>query len=110
MAQRLEHLLPADTEIVLVSGENHLVFTPILPEVVERIISTLHVVVAGRQLTRWMPWPEVCISRIHRESSEAHYLMKSGAVASIKYSHFVLACGSRLLCDWTHNLCRWNGG
>ena len=52
LAQRLERLLPAETEVIVLSAVNHLVFTPMLPEVVGRTISPLHVVVAGRQLTR----------------------------------------------------------
>jgi len=52
LAQRLERLLPAQTEVIVLSAENHLVFTPMLPEVVGRTISPLQVVVAGRQLTR----------------------------------------------------------
>jgi NADH dehydrogenase len=94
LAQCLEHSLPADIEIVLVSAENHLVFTPMLPEVVGRTISPLHIVVAGRQLTKRTGWLEAHISRIDRENNEVHYFLKSGEAASIKYAHLVLACGS----------------
>ena len=43
LAQRLERFLPAQTEIIVLSADNHLVFTPMLPEVVGRTISPLHV-------------------------------------------------------------------
>ena len=46
LAQCLERLLPTTMEIVVLSAENHLVFTPMLPEVVGRTISPLHIVVA----------------------------------------------------------------
>jgi NADH:ubiquinone reductase (H+-translocating) len=46
LVQRLECALPVQTEIIVLSAENHLVFTPMLPEVVGRTISPLHVVVA----------------------------------------------------------------
>jgi len=94
LAQRLEHLLPAQTEIVVLSAENHLVFTPMLPEVVGRTISPLHVVVAGRQLTRRTKWLEARVSRIDREKNEAHYLRRDGTAASMRYTHLVLACGA----------------
>jgi NADH dehydrogenase len=94
LAQRLERLLPAQTEIVVLGADNHLVFTPMLPEVVGRTISPLHVVVAGRQLTRRTKWLEARVSRIDREKNEAHYFRRDGATASMRYTHLVLACGA----------------
>src|ERR1700722_18732272 len=94
LAQRLERLLPAQTEIVVLSSDNHLVFTPMLPEVVGRTISPLHVVVAGRQLTRRTRWLEARVSRIDREKNEAHYLRRDGTAATMRYTHLVLACGA----------------
>jgi len=94
LAQRLERLLPAQMEIVVLSAENHLVFTPMLPEVVGRTISPLHVVVAGRQLTRRTRWLEARVSRIDRENNEAHYIGRDGTEAAMRYAHLVLACGS----------------
>ena len=96
LAQRLECLLPAQTEIVVLSAQNHLVFTPMLPEVVGRTISPLHVVVAGRQLTRRTKWLEARVSRIDRGKSEAHYLRQDGTAASIRYTQLVLACGAAI--------------
>ena len=94
LAQRLERLLPAHMEIVVLSEENHLVFTPMLPEVVGRTISPLHVVVAGRQLTRRTQWLEARVSRIDRKRNEAHYDRPDGTTASMRYTQLVLACGA----------------
>jgi NADH dehydrogenase len=94
LAQRLERLLPTQTEIVVLSADNHLVFTPMLPEVVGRTVSPLHVVVAGRQLTRRTKWLEASVSRIDCEKNEAHYLRPDGTLASIRYTHLVMACGA----------------
>jgi NADH dehydrogenase len=94
LAQRLERSLPAQTEIIVLSADNHLVFTPMLPEVVGRTISPLHVVVAGRQLTRRTKWLEARVSRIDREKNEAHCLRRDGTAASMRYTQLVLACGS----------------
>jgi NADH dehydrogenase len=94
LAQRLERLLPVDKEIVVVSANNHLIFSPMLPEVVGRTISPLHVVVADRQMTRRTHWLEAEVSRIDREKCMAHYALRDGTQASIHYTHLVLACGS----------------
>ena len=94
LAQHLERLLPTQTEIIVLSAENHLVFTPMLPEVVGRTISPLHVVVAGRQLTRRTKWLEARVSGIDHENKKAHYVRRDGTEASIPYTHLVLACGS----------------
>lgn len=94
LAQRLEKLVPEDTEVVVASIENHLVFTPMLPEVVGRTISPLHVVVPGRQMTRRTRWIEAAITHIDMAGSEVCYTRKNGASASLKYSHLVFACGS----------------
>ena len=94
LAQRLERLLPTQIKIVVLSADNHLVFTPMLPEVVGRTISPLHVVIAGRQLTWRTKWLEARVSRIDREKNEAHYLRRDGTVASMRYTQLVLACGA----------------
>jgi len=94
MAQRLERLLPKRMEIIVLSDENHLVFTPMLPEVVGRTISPFDVVVAGRTLTRRTQWLEARVSRIDREKNEAHYVRKDGTAGSMPYAHLVLACGA----------------
>jgi NADH dehydrogenase len=94
LAQHLERLLPTQTEIIVLSAENHLVFTPMLPEVVGRTISPLHVVVAGRQLTRRTKWLEARVTGIDRETNQAHYVRRDGTASSMPYTHLVLACGS----------------
>jgi len=94
LAQRLESLLPKQMEIVVLGVENHLVFTPMLPEVVGRTISPFDVVVAGRTLTRRTQWLEGRVNRIDREKDEAHYVRKDGTAGSMHYTHLVLACGA----------------
>ncbi len=56
LAQHLENQLNDATEIIVISRNNHMVFTPMLAEVAARTISPLHVVVAGRQMTRRTRW------------------------------------------------------
>src|SRR5438552_18601422 len=52
LAHHLERKLTPEIEIVLISSENHFVFTTMLAEVVARSISPLHMAVAGRQMVR----------------------------------------------------------
>src|SRR5665213_2731389 len=94
LAQRLERSLPSQTEIIVLGADNHLVFSPMLPEVVGRTVSPLHVVVPGRQLTRRTKWLEARVNRIDRKNNEAHYVRRDGTAASMRYTHLVLACGS----------------
>jgi NADH dehydrogenase len=94
LAQRLERILPAEMEIVVISATNHLVFTPMLPEVVGRTISPFDVVVAGRTLTRRTRWIEARVGRVDSVKDEAHYICEDGTKASIHYTHLVLACGA----------------
>jgi NADH dehydrogenase len=94
LAQHLERKLPSEIEIVLISGENHLVFTPLLAEVVGRSISPLHVVVAGRQMVRRTTWLTAQVSDIDLQSNLVRYVSASGASTSLTYDHLVLACGS----------------
>jgi NADH dehydrogenase len=62
--------------------------------VVGRTISPLHVVVAGRQLTRRTKWREARVSRIDRGANEVHSVLRDGTAASERYTHLVLACGA----------------
>jgi NADH dehydrogenase len=96
LAQSLENSLPVEMEIVVLSADNHLVFTPMLPEVVGRTVSPLDVVVAGRTLTRRAKWMEARVSRVDRERNEAHYVRRDGTAAALKYTHLVLACGAEV--------------
>jgi NADH dehydrogenase len=58
LAQELESLCDSSTEIVVVSRDNHLVFTPMLPEVAGRSISLFHLAVPGRVTTKPTLWIE----------------------------------------------------
>jgi NADH dehydrogenase len=94
LAQRLERKLSSDIEIVLISSENHLVFTPMLAEVVGRSISPLHVVVAGRQMVRRTTWLTAQVTDIELHSNLVRYVSACGESTSLTYDHLVLACGS----------------
>ncbi|HWL50880.1 MAG TPA: FAD-dependent oxidoreductase [Chthoniobacteraceae bacterium] len=94
LAQQLERLLPEEAEIVVVSSENHMVFTPMLAEVAGRTISPLHVVVPGRQLTRRTRWLVARVTAVDRDAREVHYTRMDGTAGSETYGELVLACGA----------------
>lgn len=94
LAQQLERKTSSEIEIVLISSENHLVFTPMLAEVVGRSISPGHVVVAGRQMVRRTTWLTAQVTDIELKSNLVRYVGAGGESTSLTYDHLVLACGS----------------
>src|SRR5581483_9471112 len=73
LAQKLERLAD-EVEVVLLSSENHLVFSPLLAEAVGREISPLHVVVPGRQMVRRAQWLTARATHIDRTANVVHYV------------------------------------
>ena len=94
LAQRLERSVASHVEIVLISTENHLVFSPLLAEVVGRSITPLHVVVAGRQMVRRTTWMTARVTDIALQHSRITYSGGGEHRGSLTYDHLVLACGS----------------
>lgn len=94
VAQHLERRLSSEIEIVLISSENHFVFTPMLAEAVGRSVSPLHVVVVGRQMLRRATWLTAEVTDIDVKSNLVSYVGAGGGTATLTYDHLVLACGS----------------
>lgn len=94
VAQHLERRLPSEIEVVLISSENHFVFTPMLAEAVGRSISPDHVVVVGRQMVRRTTWLTAQVTDIDFENHLVSYRGAGGESAALTYDHLVLACGS----------------
>jgi NADH:ubiquinone reductase (H+-translocating) len=94
LAQHLERKVSSEVEIVLISSENHFVFTPMLAEVVGRSISPLHMAVAGRQMVRRTTWLTAQVTDIDLQTRVVRYVGEGGEHASLTYDHLVLACGS----------------
>jgi NADH dehydrogenase len=94
LAQRLEKLAGENLEVVLLSSENHLVFSPLLAEAVGREISPLHVVVPGRQMVSRTQWVTARATAIDRAASQVHYVSAGGEQGVLGYDHLVIACGS----------------
>ena len=92
LAQHLERKVRS--EIVLISSENHFVFTPMLAEVVGRSISPLHMAVAGRQMVRRTTWLTAQVTDVDLKTHLVSYVGAGGEHASLTYDHLVLAAGS----------------
>jgi hypothetical protein len=82
LAQHLDKQFGNAIKIIVISRDNHLVFTPILPEAAARTISPRHVVVAGRQMTKRTPWIAASTTGSDLDSTSASASLISHTVAS----------------------------
>jgi NADH dehydrogenase len=94
LAQQLESMSDASTEIVVISRDNHLVFTPMLPEVAGRSISPVHVAVPGRVATKRTLWIEATVTAVDLKNEQLQYSLSDGRFVSLSFKHLVLACGT----------------
>src|SRR6266404_2546676 len=93
-AKYVEKLLPPEVPIILFSQENHVVFTPLLGNVVGSSINPMHVVWPVRQMLKRTVCRTAAVTDIDIENREVHYLTATRQSAVQKYSHLVLACGN----------------
>lgn len=83
-----------DTEIVLFDRQNHLVFSPLLAEVVGSSINPLDVVVPLRQLLPQVLCRTEEILAIDLGGNEVEYQGENGRRARMRYDHLVIGCGN----------------
>jgi len=91
LSKRLGH---AHAEIVLFNEENHLVFSPLLTEVVGSSISPLDVVVPLRQLLPRVLCRTESVESIDLAADEIIYETEAGGTGRMRYDHLVVACGN----------------
>jgi NADH dehydrogenase len=89
-----KRLQPGATEIVLFNEENHLVFSPLLAEVVGSTISPLDVVVPLRQLLPRVFCRTESVQNVDLKNRQIEYQTFEGRVARMGYDHVVIACGN----------------
>lgn len=94
LAQKLEGKVSRDTEIVVISSENHMVFTPMLPEVAARTVNPLHIVVSGRQMTKRTRWMKAQVTHIQTDGNRLLYVDQLGESHTLGYDQLVIACGA----------------
>src|SRR5438105_814436 len=98
-ARAIERLLPADIPIVLFSQENHVVFTPLLGNVVGSSINPMHVVWPVRQMLKRAVCKTAAVNDIDLANNEIHFQTAANRLACQKYSHLILACGNVVKLD-----------
>src|SRR5499425_1558956 len=99
LAEHLNPRVARDVEVVVISSENHMVFTPMLAEVAGRSLSGLDVVVPGRQIAPRAAWLTATVTRVDLKKNEVEYTRADGKSATLSYAHLVLACGSGVNLD-----------
>jgi NADH:ubiquinone reductase (H+-translocating) len=96
-AQLLEHTLPPDWTLMLISQENFITFNPLLPEVVGASIMPSHVIAPHRQM---LHCSHVCMAQvIDIDTAErvVHHLGEGPGF--LRYDQLVLACGTNANLD-----------
>jgi NADH dehydrogenase len=99
LAEHLNRGASRDVEVVVISSENHMVFTPMLAEVAGRSLSGLDVVVAGRQIAPRATWLTATVTSVDLKKNEVEYARPDGKRSTLSYTHLVLACGSDVNLD-----------
>lgn len=94
LARHLERKIPASQPITVISAENHMVFTPMLPEVAARTLNPLHIVVTGREMTRRTLWMKARVNHVDPAANQLTYEDDRGEEHRMRYSHLVVACGA----------------
>jgi NADH dehydrogenase len=97
VAQELEHALPTNWNLTLISQENFITFNPLLAEVVGASILPGHVIAPHRQMIHCS---HVCMAQVtHIDTVErvVHYLGEG--VGTFRYDQLVLACGNNANLD-----------
>jgi NADH:ubiquinone reductase (H+-translocating) len=92
-AQQLEHTLPPDWTLTVISQENFITFNPLLPEVVGASLLPGHVVAPHRQMIHCS---HVCMARVIEIDTKAkivHYLGEGPG--TFRYDQLVLTCGTQ---------------
>src|SRR5499425_513816 len=93
LAEHLNPRVARDVEVVVISSENHMVFTPMLAEVAGRSLSGLDVVIPGRQMAPRAAWLTATVTGVDLKKNEVEYTRPNGQTATLPFAHLVLACG-----------------
>ncbi|HXZ81717.1 MAG TPA: FAD-dependent oxidoreductase [Terriglobales bacterium] len=99
LAENLNRRVGREVEVVVISSENHMVFTPLLAEVAGRSLSGLDVVVPGRQVAPRANWLTATVTSVDLKNNEVEYIRPDGKSSRLSYAHLVLACGSDVNLD-----------
>jgi len=96
-AQRLQHRLPPEWTLTLISQENFITYNPLLPEVVGASIMPNHVTAPLRQMIHCSRVCMAQVSEIDSAARQIYYLGEGSGVLS--YDQLVLTCGTNANLD-----------
>ena len=99
LAEHLNRRVARDVEVVVISSDNHMVFTPMLAEVAGRSLSGFDVVMPGRQMAPRATWLTATVTSVDLKTNEVEYTRPDGKRSTLSYAHLVLACGSDVNLD-----------
>jgi NADH:ubiquinone reductase (H+-translocating) len=97
VTRALEHTLPPDWTLTLVSQENFITFNPLLPEVVGASILPGHVIAPHRQMIHCSHVCMAQVTDIDTAARTVHYLGEGPGI--MRYDQLVLACGTNANLD-----------
>ena len=92
-ARALRKRLPRSWEIVLYSRENHLCFSPLLPEVVGSSLNPMHVVWSIREMVKGVVCRTTPVTGFAFDAHEIRYRAEDGGEARETYDHLIIAAG-----------------
>ncbi|MEJ0039249.1 MAG: NAD(P)/FAD-dependent oxidoreductase [Gammaproteobacteria bacterium] len=96
-AQALEHTLPPDWTLTVISQENFITFNPLLPEVVGASILPGHVIAPHRQMIHCSRTCMAQVTEIDTANRVVHYLGEGSG--TLRYDQLILACGNNANLD-----------
>lgn len=97
VVQELEHRLPPDWTLTLISQENFITFNPLLPEVVGASILPGHVIAPHRQMVHCS---QVCMAQVTEIDTAARVVRYLGeGSGALHFDQLVLACGANANLD-----------
>jgi NADH dehydrogenase len=96
-AKLLEHRLPPEWNLTLVSQDNYITFNPLLPEVVGASILPGHVIAPHRQMVHCSHVRMAQVIGIHTQGREIEYLGEG--TGRLQYDELVLAVGTNANLD-----------
>src|SRR6516165_3686261 len=94
LAEHLNRHVGREVQVVVISSDNHMVFTPMLAEVAGRSLAPFDVVVPGRQMAPRARWLTASVTGVDLSKNEVEYTRPDGKTATLSYTQLVLACGS----------------
>lgn len=92
-ARTLRRRLPPSWEIALYNRENHLCFSPLLPEVVGSSLNPMHVVWSIREMLKGVICRTTAVTGFDFEAHQVRYRAEDGGEARESYDHLVIAAG-----------------